>query len=116
LWGGQISSYLIQTYLKQFLARIFINADSDDPYTVHQMLAPWTVESNYGTASVSIENGEASPAFDDFLGMGKTVGPLLMSRRLSITGLPANLNMASWSTATTRPLLFVQVSITHSIA
>lgn len=48
-----------------------LNADSDDPYSVHQMLAPWTVESNYGTAGVSIENGEASPAFDEFLGMGE---------------------------------------------
>ena len=47
------------------------NADSDDPYSVHQMLAPWNLDSNYGNTGVSIENGEASMAYDEFIGMGE---------------------------------------------
>jgi hypothetical protein len=49
----------------------FNSADSDGAYSVHQMLVPWTSESTYGPAGVSIETGQVSEAFTSFLGMGE---------------------------------------------
>lgn len=47
------------------------NADSDDPYSVHQMLTAWDLSSEYGTTGVSIEDGQVSEAVSEFIGMGE---------------------------------------------
>lgn len=48
------------------------NSDSDDPYSVHEMLETWDVTSNYGVDGISIEAGQAGPAVSEFIGMGET--------------------------------------------
>ena len=47
------------------------NADSDDPYSVHQMLMAWDPLTIYGTSGVSIEDGQVGEAVTEFVGMGE---------------------------------------------
>lgn len=47
------------------------DADADDPYSVHAILRPWDVASNYGTNGLSIAAGDAGPEITVFLGMGE---------------------------------------------
>lgn len=47
------------------------DSDTDDPYTVHQMLQPWSLETHFGPSGVSIEDQQASEMQGVFLGMGE---------------------------------------------
>lgn len=47
------------------------DSDTDDPYTVHQMLQPWSLETHFGPSGVSIEDQQASEMQGLFLGMGE---------------------------------------------
>lgn len=47
------------------------DADSDDPYSVHAILRPWDVSTNYGTNGLLTAAGDIGPALGAFLGMGE---------------------------------------------
>lgn len=47
------------------------NADSDDPYSVHQMLQDWDTTSQFGATGPTVSSGAIAPAVSSFLGLGE---------------------------------------------
>lgn len=48
-----------------------VNADADDPYSIHQMLEEWDSVSTFGPTGPTVENGQIGPRVSAFLGMGE---------------------------------------------